>query len=541
MTMPVCDVCNSELKEKEGYLLTTTQVVRTPGYWRKALSDMGALGAAFGVSQDAFKIQFAQQMASQTNPWMVCGQCIGIFSVDRNLARQHALQWYQTGGTFAPPGTGPASLSDVNMGDGKRLVQGGSAEAIALAPQLKAMQQQKEERVGGLGVYFLLLFGGLGLGVLGAALRADRSDLGGIFLALGVIAVCAAQILFIVRFYQAWRHAIAQSNIHGLTPSIQTPGKAIGYCFIPFFNLYWMFKAFGTLPKDLNAIAAAEGSRTRMSVTLGFVLPALALINFLITGLVTIGYVSWLVTIFMVYPIYISHAARMCKPGEAALEELESTHDLLALFGKDPLGVGLYVGLGMVVSGLISSFLLEIINSLINESRFFFVGYQYSVVWITADIVRAGLFVILCSVMRKKWILVLLFAAGNVLLGIGIRAMLNAMQSEGVSVQQLFLVRGLIFGFSWGLLFATGLFLSVHYWGPKIWSLILATSGVTILQNVAIQLYLVAENPDAHFALAGVVAAAVDGAVLGALIHLGFAWHAKRRGSRTAHPEPAHG
>jgi hypothetical protein len=90
-------------------------------------------------------------------------------------------------------------------------------------------------------------------------------------------------------------------------------------------------------------------------------------------------------------------------------------------------------------------------------------------------------------------------------------------------------------------LFATGLFLSVHYWGPKIWSLILATSGVTILQNVAIQLYLVAENPDAHFALAGVVAAAVDGAVLGALIHLGFAWHAKRRGSRTAHPEPAHG
>jgi hypothetical protein len=31
-----------------------------------------------------------------------------------------------------------------------------------------------------------------------------------------------------------------------------TPGKAIGFCFIPFFNLYWIFIAFSQWAKDYN-------------------------------------------------------------------------------------------------------------------------------------------------------------------------------------------------------------------------------------------------------------------------------------------------
>ena len=35
-----------------------------------------------------------------------------------------------------------------------------------------------------------------------------------------------------------------------------TPGQAVGFCFIPCFNLYWQFVAFWGLSKDLNRYAA---------------------------------------------------------------------------------------------------------------------------------------------------------------------------------------------------------------------------------------------------------------------------------------------
>jgi hypothetical protein len=144
--MGVCDVCNKGLGEKEGYILTTLQVVSTPGYWKKAFSGpMGSMMSSLGMSDDSFKAQFASQMASQTTPWMVCNDCIGIFSVDKTQARQHALRWYESGGTFTPPGSGAVPLSKVNMGDGKVYVQGGSPEALEMANRLKSAQEPKKE------------------------------------------------------------------------------------------------------------------------------------------------------------------------------------------------------------------------------------------------------------------------------------------------------------------------------------------------------------------------------------------------------------
>jgi hypothetical protein len=35
-----------------------------------------------------------------------------------------------------------------------------------------------------------------------------------------------------------------------------TPGKAVGFCFIPFFNLYWIFQAYWGFAKDYNAFIA---------------------------------------------------------------------------------------------------------------------------------------------------------------------------------------------------------------------------------------------------------------------------------------------
>jgi hypothetical protein len=50
-----------------------------------------------------------------------------------------------------------------------------------------------------------------------------------------------------------------------------TPGKAVGFCFIPFFNLYWNFVAHVGLFKEVNRLAEARG-RPDQKVNEGFAL-----------------------------------------------------------------------------------------------------------------------------------------------------------------------------------------------------------------------------------------------------------------------------
>jgi hypothetical protein len=39
----------------------------------------------------------------------------------------------------------------------------------------------------------------------------------------------------------------------------ETPGRAVGFCFIPFFNFYWNFVAHVGLMKEFNRLAIARG------------------------------------------------------------------------------------------------------------------------------------------------------------------------------------------------------------------------------------------------------------------------------------------
>jgi hypothetical protein len=134
-----CDVCSKTIGDGEGYLLTTGQVVSTPAYFKHAFSSQEEMTYLMGVPlDDSFKTAFARRMAAQTEPWLICDACIGLFAVDKAETRRYATRWYQSGGTFRPPGTGPAALSQVNLGDGKVYLQGGSPEAVALAHRLRA-------------------------------------------------------------------------------------------------------------------------------------------------------------------------------------------------------------------------------------------------------------------------------------------------------------------------------------------------------------------------------------------------------------------
>ena len=66
------------------------------------------------------------------------------------------------------------------------------------------------------------------------------------FVCIGLPAVIAGTVLGYILLYRSWL-LIQDGNAR------TTPGVAVGFCFIPFFNLYWNYVAFVGLSKDMNA------------------------------------------------------------------------------------------------------------------------------------------------------------------------------------------------------------------------------------------------------------------------------------------------
>lgn len=89
------------------------------------------------------------------------------------------------------------------------------------------------------------------------------------FVAFVVMVVFACILL-----YRYWA-VIAQ---HGART---TPGKAVGFLFIPLFNLYWMFVAYHGLAKDIDAYLDRNRASRAPRPTTGFILVTL------IVGLLT--------------------------------------------------------------------------------------------------------------------------------------------------------------------------------------------------------------------------------------------------------------
>lgn len=116
-----CDICSATVTAPDGYQLTTTQVVRSPRFWRDYYQRHQEEFAAMGISsyeallRSPARTTVAGQIARDATPWLVCEKCIHHFDVDREQARAYARQWWGSGRTFSPPGTGPASLSEVKM------------------------------------------------------------------------------------------------------------------------------------------------------------------------------------------------------------------------------------------------------------------------------------------------------------------------------------------------------------------------------------------------------------------------------------------
>ena len=141
------------------------------------------------------------------------------------------------------------------------------ADCPGCGRRLRLEKEVKES--GSLSMVVPLVFQSIALGFTLLSLIVSASSLGGLFISpllwiFACISAILAAVFGAILHYKCWQSLPAEF-------ARLTPGKAVGFLFIPFFWFYWAFPSFSGLAQDCAGWARAKGGR-------GFThLPALGL------------------------------------------------------------------------------------------------------------------------------------------------------------------------------------------------------------------------------------------------------------------------
>jgi hypothetical protein len=181
--------------------------------------------------------------------WLPAAQIEGLFPAAAPVLVRSATP----ASNFMRPGQSAGQVSGQLGGQATGQLQGGFRH-----PQIAAAS---------FGLWAGTIAGGLLLTIIAlalmpqAALKAETNPamimiLTGI-LGVGILCVIIAQILQLMTLHRNWKCL-------SLAGATVTPGAAVGFLFIPFFNLYWIFRAYYGLPQEWNRITAAH-EETRLA------------------------------------------------------------------------------------------------------------------------------------------------------------------------------------------------------------------------------------------------------------------------------------
>jgi hypothetical protein len=189
---------------------------------------------------------------------------------------------------------------------------------------------------------------------------------------IGYIGLIVGTIFWCMLFYQSWK--LIPTSI-----ARTTPGKAVGFLFIPFFNFYWVFVSFLGLSKDMNETLRRRGIQHQVNEGLGLTLCILSILSQLCINLTAsfsiidllgglISLAGIIVTVFF---------TKSVKDGAIALLELggnlsdalpESTTSVQQVDKTKSWMVSVTIALGSIVLG-ISLFLIVIDIIVIHEIK----------------------------------------------------------------------------------------------------------------------------------------------------------------------------
>jgi len=145
-----CDICSKEVTRENVHLLTTTEVVSQPEYWKFYYESNERYFASLGIHSFGefilknFLTQSWFQMSGQESPWLVCSNCISLFEVDNTVTRNYAIKWWESKQwwrfkkTFLPPGSGAA---DSFLG----LIVAGNCTSLALGKDYHLDDEEEDD------------------------------------------------------------------------------------------------------------------------------------------------------------------------------------------------------------------------------------------------------------------------------------------------------------------------------------------------------------------------------------------------------------
>lgn len=172
------------------------------------------------------------------------------------------------------------------------------------------------------GVYAAWLPLGILGGILTAVLQQNKGSQSILFVALNVVniivgaasAVCfvVGAVLWVVLFYKAWQ---AIQDGYART----TPGKAVGFLFIPFFLAYWMFQCIWGFAKDYNAYIERHGIDAKPLSSGFFLFNVIVRVCWIVPVL---NYIAILLTFILNIPLMwmVCNAVNALPEGERTVE-----------------------------------------------------------------------------------------------------------------------------------------------------------------------------------------------------------------------------
>jgi hypothetical protein len=131
-----------------------------------------------------------------------------------------------------------------------------------------------------------------------AATLSDEPQVGMVLSLLSFPFSIFSLVVFCMLVYHAW----LSIQPYGVRT---TPGKAVGFLFIPFFNFYWIFQAIYGLAKDFNRIVRERSLRVNfISEGLALTYCIFALISMIpIIGILP-GVVNFVLLLIFIYKVY---------------------------------------------------------------------------------------------------------------------------------------------------------------------------------------------------------------------------------------------
>jgi hypothetical protein len=153
--------------------------------------------------------------------------------------------------------------------------------------------------IGGLAGYWLFAIGGVVLAAVLAPVGGgsnDRAAFASMLPLMGLVFLILVVVAAMVWLHNAWSSVPEQMRYTDAGKWI-TPGQAVGYCFIPFYNLYWWFVTSLGLCEAINRTLVAQGKQPKAPKGLAIAASVSQVVpycNFLVAPIL------WTVFMFMV-------------------------------------------------------------------------------------------------------------------------------------------------------------------------------------------------------------------------------------------------